>query len=122
MTKFDDIFVPLAKNLINETFGFTATLRRETRTFVPATGKNTATSTDYSVKITPPSPFNRKKFPDAAFEDGDMMTMVAGDGLTIVPSPVSDFLVYAGTVWQVMMVLPIVSGEQTAAYRLQVRQ
>lgn len=120
-TALDNVFVPMAKKLIAQ-FGTSATLRRESRTYVVATGKNTTTNTDTSVTISPPQRYNRRRHPDTLIEDGDMMTYLAASGLSITPSPKTDKVIYASTEWQIVQIWPLISGDQTAAYLLQLRQ
>jgi hypothetical protein len=118
-TAFDNIFVPLAKQLIDGTFGFTATHRRIARTFDPVTGKNAESVTDTSVKITPPNPYNQRQINDTTILQGDQMIMMSGES-GIVPND-NDKFVIGGNVWKVVAVNPIVSGEQSAAYSIQLR-
>jgi hypothetical protein len=119
-TAFDQIFVPLATQLIDNTFGFDATHRRQTRTFDPVTGKNTTSNSDTTVKITPPNPYSQNRIDGTLIQQGDQMIMMSSNS-GIVPQ-LSDKFVISGGTWQVVNVKPIVSGEQTAAYELQLRQ
>jgi hypothetical protein len=120
MTQFDDIFVPLAEQLIDDTFGFTATHRRVTRTYDVATGKNTNSNADTSVKITPPAPYEQRRIDGTIIQIGDQRTMISSKA-GIVPIS-ADLFIIGGATWQVITILPIVSGEQTAAYEIQLRQ
>jgi hypothetical protein len=119
-TAFDQIFVPLATQLIDQTFGFDATHRRQTRTYDPATGKNTTSNSDTTVKITPPNPYDQRRIDNTLIQQGDMMIMMSSNS-GIVPTLSDKFVIGAGT-WQVVNIKPIVSGEQTAAYEIQLRQ
>jgi len=119
-TAFDQIFVPLATQLIDNTFGFNATHRRQTRTYDPATGKNTTSNSDTTVKITPPNPYAQSRIDGTLIQQGDQMIMMSSNS-GIVPT-LSDKFVISGQTWQVVQVKPIVSGEQTAAYEIQLRQ
>ena len=124
MTLFDDVFSGpqgVAKSLITK-FGTPVTLRREAKTYDVATGKNTVSSTDYSVKMTPPQPYRKARKGDAVVEVGDITAMIAADGLVIVPNVTTDKVVYGGNVWQIVTVDPVVSGDSTAAYQLRLRQ
>lgn len=120
MTQFDDIFVPLAEQLVDNTFGFNATHRRVTRTYDPATGKNTESNADTTVKITPPSPYNQRQIDGTIVQIGDQWVIMSSAS-GVVPS-VTDLFVIGDLTWQVVRIEPIVSGEQTAAYRVQMRQ
>jgi hypothetical protein len=119
-TAFDQIFVPLATQLIDNTFGFDATHRRQTRTFDVDTGKNTTSNSDTTVKITPPNPYSQSRIDNTLIQQGDQMVMMSSNS-GIVPQ-LSDKFVINGQTWQVVNVKPIVSGEETAAYELQLRQ
>lgn len=120
-TAFDNIFVPLATQLIDNTFGFDATHRRVSRTYDPATGKNTESNTDTSVKITPPSPYNERRIDNTLIQVGDMMVMMSSNA-GIRPR-LDDLFVIGSDIWRVAgPVKPIVSGEETAAYEIQLRQ
>lgn len=119
-TAFDNIFVPLASQLIDSTFGFEATHRRQTRTFNVDTGKSTASNSDTTVKITPPNPYSQSRIDDTLIKQGDQMIMMSSNS-GIVPQ-LSDKFIIGGATWQVVFIKPIVSGEQTAAYEIQLRQ
>jgi len=124
LTLFDDVFAGsqgVANQLIQK-FGLVTTLRRETRVFSAATGDNTVTSVDYTIKMTPPSPYVVGRQTNTVIEAGDLRTIIAEEGLVITPNPVTDKIIYQGTPWQIVSADPIVSGERTAAYDLQLRQ
>jgi hypothetical protein len=119
-TAFDNIFVPLAEQLIDKTFGFSVTHRREARTYDPATRLNTVSNTDTAVLITPPAPYAIRRINGTTVLDGDQWTkMSSASG--IIPTSADKFII-GGVTWQVVRVEPIVSGEQTAAYTIQLRQ
>lgn len=120
MTQFDDIFVPLAEQLIDATFGFDVTHRRVARTYDAATGKNVERNTDTTVKVTPPSPYSNHQIDGTIIQIGDQWIMMSS-AAAIVPT-LTDFFIISGGTWQVVRVEPIVSGEQTPAYRIQLRQ
>jgi hypothetical protein len=120
MTKFDDIFVPLAEQLIDDTFGFAVTHRRVTRTYDPATGKNTNSNSDTSITVTPPAPYEQRRIDGTVIQLGDQRIMISSR-TGIVPES-ADLFIIGGVTWQVVAIFPIVSGEQTAAYEVQLRQ
>lgn len=120
MTKFDDIFVPLAEQLIDDTFGFSVTHRRVTRTYDVSTGKNAVSNSDTSVTITPPAPYEQRRIDGTVIQLGDQRIMLSAKS-GIVPES-TDFFIIGGQTWQVVAIFPIVSGEQTAAYEVQLRQ
>lgn len=120
MTQFDDIFVPLAAQLIDGTFGFDVTHRRVKRVYNAATGKNVETNTDTTISVTPPSPYENRQIDGTLIQIGDQWIMMSSAS-GIVPT-LTDFFLISGGTWQVVRVDPIVSGEQTPAYRIQLRQ
>ena len=123
MSKFDGIFRDLATQLIDNTFGTSATLRRQTSVYDPVTGDNTRSNTDISVSISPPAPAREGRRPDNALvQQGDAECYMAAKGLSVVPSPVDDKLIWNGDTYQVVAVFNIVSGDQNAAYRLILRR
>jgi len=118
-TQFDNIFRPLAKRLINDVFGTSATLVVESDSYDPSTGVNTRTPTNYTVKIAPPAPVAERRLTDVV-QAGDAVTMLAGEGLAVEPST-EDKLVWDSKTWQIVQVNPIVSGDQKAAFELILR-
>ncbi len=120
MTSLDQVFVPLATQLLNQ-FGSAATYRKITRVFDTVTRTNKETNSDTAIKMKPPEPYNVSRINDTTIQEGDLTTMISGEALTFRPSS-NDFIVYLGTVWQIVRVMPIVSGDSTAAYSLQLRQ
>ena len=119
-TAFDNIFVPLATQLVDNTFGFDATHRRVTRSYDPDTGKNTVSNADTTVKITPPSPYDERRIDGTLIQIGDEQIIMSSNS-GVVPQT-SDLFVIGGNIWQVVRISPIVSGELTAAYSVQLRQ
>ena len=119
MTKFDDIFVPLAEQLIDDTFGFDATHRRVTRTYDPATGKNASSNADTTVTITPPAPYEQRRIDGTLIQLGDQRIMMSAKSAVVPQS--ADLFIIGGVTWQVVAIFPIVSGESTAAYEVQLR-
>lgn len=124
MSVFDKTFRNLAAKLINTTFGTSAVIRREVSTFVLATGSVSKTATDYAVKISPPAPVSERRAGGevGAIQLGDASFMLAASTAPIVPNPVTDKLVWRGYVYQVVLVLPFVSGDQDAAYEVVIRK
>ena len=85
MTLLYNVFIPLATNLLN-TYGATATFRQITRTFNTATRKNTVARRNTTIKIQPPQPYNVSRINGTTIQIGDLMTMVASEALTVVPT------------------------------------
>lgn len=123
MSRFDGIFRNLATQLIDNTFGTTATLRRQTSVYDVTTGDNVRTNTDTTVSISPPAPVRENRRPDNALvQVGDATCYVAAQGLSVVPNPVDDSLIWNDDTYQIVAVEPIVSGDQDAAYVLFLRR
>jgi hypothetical protein len=116
----DGIFRPLAVGLINK-FGTTAILRRRTSAFDVTTGKTTDTDADIGVFITPPAPYEQRR--DGGNTVGITTSCtVAGQGLAIVPTALTDHLVHAGKQFQVLEVVRVYSGNLVAAYKLLMKE
>lgn len=120
MTQFDDIFVPLAEKLVDGTFGFDVTHRRVAKTYDPTTGKNTESVSNTAVKVTPPAPYNNRQIDGTLIQIGDQWVIMSGAS-GIVPR-LGDLFIISGGTWRVEQIDPIVSGEQTAAYTIRMRQ
>lgn len=118
-TQFDNIFRPLAKRLINDVFGTSATLVVESDSYNPTTGINTRTATNYSVKISPPAPVAERRLTDVV-QAGDAVCLIAGEGLAVEPTT-ENKIVWDSKTWQIVQVNQIVSGDQKAAYELILR-
>lgn len=119
-TAFDNIFVPLAEKLVDNTFGFDATHRRVTRTYDATEGKNVESNADTPVKVTPPAPYEQRRIDGTVIQIGDQRIIISSAS-GIVPQS-ADLFIIGGQTWQVVTIFPIVSGEQTAAYEVQLRQ
>ena len=120
-------FAALATRLTNR-YGKPMTLRRVATAVVnPATGKSTATTTNYSVNGSPPAPvrLTRRDFglaTEGLIMQGDAEVIIAAAGLTITPDPVTDRLVIDSVVWKIVAADPLYSGEDVAAWVLVARK
>lgn len=119
-TTFDNIFNPLAKQLIDNTFGFAVTYRQRSRTYSAATGKNVNVDTDTPIQITPPSPYDQRRVNGTTIFEGDQYTYMSSAS-AITPRS-GDFIVQGGEEWQIVSVSPLQSGELTPAYEMQLRK
>lgn len=130
-TLFDQVFsgqAGVAKQLIDK-FGTSATLRRKTKTFDPATGTNTTSTTDYSIKVTPPlagvekvGAYRRDVIQNTTVPINEITVTFASSGLAIEPNPTTDFLIFRGATYQIVRVLPVISGDEIAAWQVQAKQ
>jgi hypothetical protein len=123
VSKFDTIFGNLATKLIDNTFGTAATIVRETATYNVATGDNALSTANHAVSISPPAPLSIKRIADGSlFQQEDMTCVVARQGISIVPNPRTDKMLWRGDTYQIVVVNPIVSGSLDAAYELVLRR
>lgn len=120
----DGPFRSLAKTLIG-TLGASATLTRTTPgEYDPISGlSGMPRTTNYSVKISPPERYSRQDVAtgQGAIQQDDFRVLVAASALSIEPSAQTDTLRVAGTVFKVIALAPVYSGDQVAAYEMQVR-
>lgn len=125
-TGLDLTLVPAAAALIERVGVAASIVQQSGATYDPAQGLQVgATEIAAPVKISPPGK-NKRQIETA---DGDgtgqqremAETFVAASGLSIVPA-VNDRLVYGGVRWTITLVEPLTSGDQVAAYRMEVRR
>lgn len=123
MTRLDDIFLPLAKRLI-DTFGKVVTLTTEPQggNYNPKTGTTDKIpgSSDL-VKIIPPDKYQRTFIEGDLIEDGDLVTGMATLDAPKVPEKGMS-IDLDGSVWRIVRVQPVYSGELIAFHELQLRQ
>ena len=116
----DNIMRPLAQDLI-EKFGGSVSYFQTTETYDATTGKTSQTETERTVVITPPQPYNQNRINDTTIQVGDLETMVKALNLGFTPA-IGDKVLFDGSRWQVVSVMPLYSGALAAAYTLQLRQ
>lgn len=121
MAALDSLFFGLSKSLIDQ-FGGSASLQTISETFTPATGLTSETVAAQAVKISPPDPVDLSAVDGSLVQAGDMTTLIAAKGLTSAPVANSSRLVFDGDTWQAVGVEPIYSGDDIAAYRIQLRR
>lgn len=119
MTVLDDKLVPKALELINK-FGLTATYTTEDKTYDTATRKSVLVTTDFTVKVTPPFGYDERLITTEIIRADDSFILIAGSGLQFTPK-MGDFVTIKGVKWRVARSQPLYSGEQVAAYQLQLR-
>ena len=131
MTQFDDIFAAaggVAERLHNQ-FGTTAVLRRTTKRFDAVEGKSTETTTDFTLKITPPisgvdtvGAYRKDVMQNTTVPINEITVSFAAVGLSIEPNATTDKLLFRGAVYQIVRVLPVVSGDSIAMWQVQAKQ
>lgn len=91
--------------------------------FDPGTGKGTPSTPaqDFTRKISPPDKFSSKFVDDDLVEAGDMMAVVANQGLPFKPEP-GWSIAFDDFDWKIVDLRPLYSGELIAAYEMQLRK
>lgn len=103
-----------------DTFGTSATIRRQASTFTAATATATQTNTDYTVKVRPER-YRAHEIDGDRVQPGDLRVLVPAQGLDITPKPVTDQLIIGGVTHSVIDVQRVIATDQAAAYELQAR-
>ncbi len=117
----------LALDLIDR-FGKEITYTKEEvgATYDPATGKNSGGSTSsFTIKVSPPDPYDISLVDGEIIRAGDARCLVAAraaEDLGLIPDSITDKLDFGGAIWTVVGVKHIWSGDQVAAFELQVRK
>lgn len=130
MTGFDDLFAGtsgVANKLVTK-FGTTATYIRETKTYDPATGKNTVTRSSTTIKVTPPiagvdtvGAFRKDVMQSTTVGIYELTVAFAASSLSFEPNATTDKMTFRGKTYQIVRVLPVLSGDQVALYYVQLR-
>ena len=121
MTLADTIARPLAKKFIAK-HGKAMTIRDPNRTFDPATGSVSGSSSAMTVTGTPPSEYRVEDSSVRDVQSGDLATTVAATDTGLTSPPQVGFqLSFDSMVARIVAVTPIYSGTQVAAYKLQLR-
>ena len=122
MTVLDDKLVPAVLALINK-FGITGVFDTGSGegVYTATTGDVAETASTVTRKVSPPVPFNQRLVDGATVRRDDTQVFVAGSGITFTPS-IGMTIVIAGDKWKIVSVIVLRSGEQVAAYELQLRR
>lgn len=117
-----DFFLPSLVSTLLGQFGGSVILTRVTATPDPDTLDTVWVTSAQTVRCTPPAPIVKELAPGGAVELGDLETLVAAtDVAATVPQP-GDLATFDGLDYRVFSVLPVMSGESVAAYRLAMRR
>jgi hypothetical protein len=129
-TAFDNLFAPsggVADKLV-EKFGTPATLIRETRTYDPVEGKNTVSTTSYNLKVTPPiagidtvGAYRKDVAQSTTVGIYELTVSFAAVSIPIEPNATTDKMIFRGKTYSIVRVLPVISGDETAMYIVQLR-
>jgi hypothetical protein len=118
--KLDTRMRSLAQRLV-DTYGKAITLREFTgNTYDPSTGTNTPSYTDHTATGVITS-FAERLVDGSSIKAGDLSIIVPSKNLTFEPST-EDKVTLNGQDWSVVNSSPEPSGEDFAAYRLQIRR
>lgn len=103
--------------------GITSTFRdfAAASDYDPTTGAVTFTATTYTETVAPPQGYNSRFVDGDVIKSEDMFTFVAGSGLTFVPAPGWEIDLSSET-WTVVAVQQLRSGDDVAAYKMQLRR
>lgn len=121
-TALDNKLVPKTLAIINKVgrnMDFTLPLASS---YDPATGAGIESIwTTYTVKVSPPIDYEQRYVDGDSVQRGDARIFMAASGLPL--TPVRDMLVeFDGVTFKAISILPIYSGEQIAAYEVQLRK
>ncbi len=119
-TALDLELLPEVLALIAEV-GIATAITENDGTYDPATGATSGTPTSHTVTATPPLDYDVKFIDGDVVRVGDTYLYVAGSGLGFTPKP-GFSVVTGGRTWRVVAVRDLRSGEQTAAWELQLRR
>lgn len=120
MAALDPVMAKLALDLINQ-FGGQATYRRVQRAYDAGVGNVVESLQDISCRISPPSPYVDDRIDGTSIQRGDAECLVARMALTVTPVQ-EDRLLFKGVTWTIVEVDPIYSGDEIAAFTLQLRK
>lgn len=120
-TAFDEIFVPLALELLEE-FGKTVSIteRAATDSYNPKTGSVNADPSSFTIKIIPPDKFKDFYVDGDLIEEGDLLTGFAASGLEFTPTK-GMIIDLDGTDWTMVDLRAIYSGDDIALYETKLR-
>ena len=120
----DQVFRNLARDLPRQVSGKAVTVRKVSRDLDPVDpggGTYIETTTDYPTTASPPAPYSQGYIDGQLVQAGDMQVIVPA--LDVTEAPETGWLVIMdGDEWSVVSVEWLWSGEQVAAYQLQVRR
>lgn len=122
-TELDLKILPAVLSALSKV-GISATIRNsaDASDYDPSTGSVTFTPTEYTNQIVaPPQRYNRRYVDGDTILAEDTYTFIAGSGLAFVPSPGWEVDLSSET-WKVVSVQFLRSGDDVAAYKLQLRR
>lgn len=121
-TQSDIEFAALAVEMLEDDYKEVVfTESASTDDYNAATGRTTQSSPDaYTVKSAPPFAYEQRYVNGNTVQEGDLRLLIAGSGQSFVPK-VGQKVTFDSGVYRVVSVLPYYSGEDIAAWEVQVR-
>ena len=77
--------------------------------------------TSYPIAVTPPEGFKRQEIDGSAVQKTDLRCYIAAKDVAVVPTPRTDTLTLGGTVYNIIRVQTIYSGNLPCLFELQLR-
>ena len=121
VTQFDNIFVPLALELIAE-FGISAVFAvPATKTFSATTNAVTeAGGANLTETVSPPLQYTERYIDGKLIQRGDARIYIASSGLSFVPLKGMKVTI-TGKIWRIVATKILQSGDLVSAYAIQLR-
>ena len=122
-TALDTTLPPRVLEVVNK-YGKTVTITVTSSTINVALGKIASSSeTTYSKKVSPPAPYKSRYIDGTMIQAHDLQCILPASGLGFTPSLSDEMTVTMDSVvWSVKGFDPMYSGDDVAAYRLQLRK
>ena len=122
MTELDDVLVPDVLDLIDD-LGVNMTFQAATKTYNPATGKTTESSTvNHTWKASPPLEYSDRYIDGDFIRVNDCRIFVADSGITFTPEKGMKVTMADSTAYDIIRVKRHDSGALTCAWELQLRR
>jgi hypothetical protein len=99
-----------------------AILRRRTTSYNRTTGVESVTEVDHEVKVSPSMGYKLSEIDGRSILRGDFRVILPAAELEVEPDPLTDLLVRGGLAYKVISAHPISSGDENAAFVLQLRK
>ena len=124
----DGPFRTVAKSLIGTLGTSAVTITRKEGDYDPATDQDATTTTTIAINISPPAPFKQEQVDGSAILSSDLMCYVSASDLddesfdVTLGTNVTLSLEYDGKEYAIVAIKEMRSGDQVAAYELQLRK
>lgn len=132
MGTLDDAMASVAESLIDTFVTNKATFRREGDSETFSGGETTSADLDWSIKVGVPEPFTNREIDGTQIKTGDLKVMVARKHVEAATptspafggiDPKTDRVIFSGETkeYRIVRMDPVMSGDQAAAWNLQLR-